>query len=154
MPSPGKVTSRFVACLIGIMLTSIAALAAPQRVVATTKVDSLQQAERQGAAIFSHDTFGGNRIWVPENSFSNQPVTCAACHTHGGRTVGTTPSGQRIPSLIGVASNYPMYIAKRHQVFTLERQVAHCIRGGLGGKAPNYDSPQMVDLIAYLASLH
>jgi thiosulfate dehydrogenase len=144
-------------CLTGLMaamLASTPALAAPRQVVATKRVDSLQQAERQGATIFAHATFGGNRIWVPDNSFNNQPVTCAACHTHGGRTVGTTPSGQRIPSLIGVASNYPMYIAKRHQVFTLERQLAHCIRAGLGGKMPGYDSPQMVDLIAYLASLN
>jgi thiosulfate dehydrogenase len=153
MPELHIIIKFFSAGLVAAILASTPALAAPQQIVATTRVDSLQQAERQGMEIFAHDTFGGNRIWVPENSFNNEPVTCATCHAHGGRTVGTTPSGKRIPSLIGVASNYPMYIPKRHRVFTLERQIAHCIRQGLGGKVPNYDSPEMVDLVAYLSSL-
>jgi cytochrome c len=63
------------------------------------------------------------------------------------------PSGAHIPSLIGAAANYPKFKAKKHAVYTLERQIVHCVRSGIMGKPPGYNSPEMVDLVVYLTAL-
>ena len=106
----------------------------------TAEVASMSQAVHQGAEIFATDKFGGVR-------------TCATCHSNGGRTEGTLPGGGHIPSLMGVAALFPKFVPQKHRVITLEQQLAHCIQGGLQGKPPASDSPEMVDLIAYLTSL-
>jgi thiosulfate dehydrogenase len=132
-------------CLAAVMVAgaigSGAALASP------TKPASLEAAAQQGAHIFATDSFGGKRM------FKGQPATCASCHSNGGKTEGTLPNGAHIPSLIGVAAQFPKFISQKHKVITLEEQLAHCIQGGLQGKPPAYNSPQMVDLITYLTSL-
>ena len=101
---------------------------------------SLAQAVAQGKQIFDHDKFGGVR-------------TCSACHINGGTTLGRLPNGAKIPSLIGVAAQFPRFNPKQHRVITLEQQLVHCIEGGLQGKAPAFDSPPMTDLVTYLTSL-
>lgn len=101
---------------------------------------SPDQAASQGLLIFNHDTFGGVR-------------TCSACHANGGTTLGHLPNGAKLPSLKGVAAQYPKYNAHAHRVVTLEQQLVHCIKGGLQGKPPAAASPQMTDLIAYLTKL-
>lgn len=65
---------------------------------------------------------------------------------------GSLPNGAPIPSLVGAAAQFPK-LARTGKVITLEEQVSHCVRGGLAGKPPAFNSPQMVDLIAYLTSL-
>ncbi len=130
-----------------------AATAPPGKFTATAKVSSLEQAAEQGAQIFNNDTFGTKQTWVPPNAFSNHLMTCAACHSDGGKTEGTTPSGAHLPSLIGAAAKYPKFKEKKHAVYTLERQIVHCVRSGIMGKPPAYDSPEMVDLVVYLTQL-
>ncbi len=120
---------------------------------ATAKVSSLEQAAAQGAQVFANDTFGTRQTWVPPNAFNSHLMTCAACHTDGGRPEGSTPAGQPIPSLIGAAARYPKFKGKKREVYTLERQIVHCVRAGILGKPPAYDSPEMVDLVAYLTQL-
>ncbi|WP_081849049.1 hypothetical protein [Acidiphilium angustum] len=107
----------------------------------------------RGGQLFDHARFGSTLTWVPDMAFHAKPMTCGACHTNGGKTIGTMPNGKQIPSLIGAAADFPRYNAKKHAVFTLQRQLAHCIRAGIGGKAPAYDSPAMIDLEVYLISL-
>lgn len=120
---------------------------------ATRRVSSLEQAAEQGAQVFANDTFGTRQTWVPPNAFNSRLMTCAACHTGGGRPEGTTPAGQHLPSLVGAAAKYPLYKGRKHAVYTLERQIVHCVRAGIMGKAPAYDSPEMVDLVVYLTQL-
>lgn len=117
------------------------------------KITPMQQAIDQGAAIFTSDRFGSTRTWIPDMAFHSKPVTCDSCHSNGGKTVGVMPTGAKIPSLIGTAADFPRYNAKAHEVFTLQRQLVHCIRAGIGGAAPAYNSPAMVDLEVYLISL-
>lgn len=123
---------------------------AAQSKPATTGID---QAAQKGAELFAHGTFDGRQTWVPPNSFSSKPMTCSACHTDGGRSEGLTPAGQHIPSLIGAAAKYPKYKAKKHAVYTLERQIVHCVRAGIMGQPPAYSSADMADLVAYLTKL-
>jgi thiosulfate dehydrogenase len=140
-------TSWVVAVLVAGAIGSPPALANAATATATAKVNSLEEAVQQGAHIFASDSFGGKR------TFKGQQVTCAACHSNGGKTEGTLPNGARIPSLIGAAAEFPKFIPQKHEVITLEQQLVRCIRGGLQGKPPASDSPQMVDLITYLTSL-
>jgi thiosulfate dehydrogenase len=101
---------------------------------------SLSQAAMQGEHIFNHDKFGGVQ-------------TCSACHVNGGTTMGHLPNGTKIPSLMGVAAQFPRYNPAAHSVVTLQQQLAHCITGGLKGKPPSPNSTQMTDLVTYLTKL-
>ena len=130
-----------------------AATAPAGQFTATAKVSSIDEAAAQGAQIFANDSFGSKQTWVPRNAFSSHAMTCAACHTDGGKREGATPSGAHLPSLIGAAAKYPKFKAKKHAVYTLERQIVHCVRAGIMGKPPGYNSPEMIDLVAYLTQL-
>lgn len=145
MIKPARPTSWLASILVAGLAGSAPAWA--NSATATARVNSLEQAVQQGARIFASDSFGGKR------TFNGQPATCSACHSNGGKTEGTLPNGAHIPSLIGAAAEFPKFVAGKHKVITLEQQVVHCIRGGLAGKPPASDSPQMVDLLAYLTSL-
>ncbi len=114
---------------------------------------TMEQAVEDGGKIFARDSFGSKQTWVPSGAFNSHLMSCAACHTGGGLTEGVTPSGAHLPSLIGAASNYPKFKAKKHAVYTLERQIVHCVRAGIMGQSPGYDSPEMVDLVVYLTAL-
>ncbi len=114
---------------------------------------TMEQAVQDGAKIFAQDSFGTKQTWVPDGAFGNHFMSCAACHTAGGVPEGTMPSGAHIPSLIGAASNYPKFKAKKHAVYTLERQIVHCVRSGINGTPPGYNSPEMIDLVVYLTAL-
>ena len=123
---------------------------------------SMEQAVRDGARIFAQDSFGTKLTWVPAGAFGSHLMSCAACHTDGGIPVGITPSGAHLPSLVGAAAEFPKlkhkknaveFKSKKPSIYTLERQIAHCVRAGVMGKAPGYDSPEMVDLVVYLTAL-
>ena len=151
-------TSTLATALLGTALvigagTASAATAPAGKFTATAKVSSIDEAADQGAQIFANDTFGSKQTWVPPNAFSSHVMTCAACHTDGGKSEGTTPAGAHLPSLIGAAAKYPKFKGKKHAVYTLERQIVHCVRAGIMGKPPGYNSPEMIDLVAYLTQL-
>jgi thiosulfate dehydrogenase len=149
MINSGSIMSWLLSVLVAGFLCSAPAWASSSTATATAtaKVSSLAEAVQQGAQIFASDSFGGKR------TINGQPATCDACHSNGGKTVGTLPNGAHIPSLIGAAAQFPKFNPRTEKVITFEQQLAHCIRGGLAGKPPAYDSSQMVDLIAYLTSL-
>lgn len=113
----------------------------------------MEQAVQDGAKIFAQDSFDTKQTWVPDGAFGSHLMSCAACHADGGIPEGKSPAGVPIPSLIGAASKYPKYKAKNHAVFTLERQIVHCVGAGIKGKPPGYNSPEMIDLVVYLTAL-
>jgi len=151
--APVLACALFAAALAFGAANASAATAPPGKFTATAKVSSIDEAAAQGAQIFANDTFGTKQTWVPPNAFSSHAMTCAACHTDGGKSEGTTPAGAHLPSLIGAAAKYPKFKAKKHAVYTLERQIVHCVRAGIMGKPPTYNSPEMIDLVAYLTQL-
>ncbi|HET9147961.1 MAG TPA: hypothetical protein VFN77_07925, partial [Acetobacteraceae bacterium] len=106
-----KASATLMAALAVAGIGSGAALASP------AKPASLEAAAQRGAHIFATDSFGGKRM------FKGQPATCASCHSNGGRTEGTMPNGAHIPSLIGVAAQFPKFIPQKHKVITLEEQL-------------------------------
>jgi cytochrome c len=128
-----------VICALSSGLIGTAALSSAQAASMKPAL-SLAQVAAQGEHLFNHDKFGGVR-------------TCSSCHVNGGTTMGQLPNGAKIPSLMGVAAQFPRYNPAHHQVVTLEQQLAHCITGGLQGKAPPANSPQMTALVTYLTKL-
>lgn len=130
-----------------------AAGAAPAGFAVPAHVASIDQAADQGARIFAHDSFGSSRTWIPAGAMDSRPMSCAACHTDGGRTEGVTPAGQHLPSLIGAAARFPRFNPRTGTAQTLQQQIAHCVRGGVGGQPPAANSPAMADLVAYLTRL-
>lgn len=133
--------------LVACVIAAVPAWASQTSAAVNATVTSMAQAEQQGARIFATDSFNGKRM------FKGQPATCDSCHTNGGRGPGTLPNGHPIPSLVGAAAQFPRFIPGKHKVITLQEQLAHCIRGGLQGTPPAFNSPQMVDLEVYLDSL-
>ena len=134
----------------GYCLAAVPPKAGPMRVQPAA---TMEQAVQDGGKIFAQDSFGSKQTWVPNGAFGSHVMSCAACHANGGTTEGVTPSGARLPSLVGAASNYPKFKAKKHAVYTLERQIVHCVRAGIMGQPPGYNSPEMVDLVVYLTAL-
>ena len=153
-PKPSVLAAARLACAAALLVPPACVAAAPAgRFTATAKVSSIDEAAQEGAQIFANDSFGSKQTWVPQGAFGSRPMTCAACHTGGGKSEGVTPSGAHIPSLIGAAANYPKFKANKQAVYTLERQIVHCVRAGIMGKPPAYDSPAMIDLVTYLTQL-
>lgn len=101
----------------------------------------LQQSISEGAHLFAKESFGG------------KGMTCASCHTDGGKKAGHLPNGMKIPSLTNAAVIFPRYNPKAGKVVTLGNQINGCIKNGLQGKPLAYNSPQMVAMESYLASL-
>lgn len=154
MPRPLVIAAVAPALLAVAVLPAATAGAAPATAfIPAARVASIDQAAREGARIFAQDSFGSNRTWVPAHSMTSRPMSCAACHTDGGKSEGVTPAGQHLPSLVGAAASFPKINPRNHTVYTLERQIAHCIRGGVGGRPPAYGGPAMSDLVAYLTRL-
>jgi thiosulfate dehydrogenase len=108
---------------------------------------SLDDAVQSGAEIFASDTFGSQK------KFNGQPASCASCHGTTGKTEGRTPNGTPLPSLIGAAATFPKFDGQNSEVITLEEQVMRCIKGGVQGEPPAYNSPEIVNLVTYLTSL-
>jgi thiosulfate dehydrogenase len=146
MNKSSAISAYLAAVVIACVLISSPTVAAPAE-AATAKASSLEEAMMQGEQIFASDRFGSTR------TFGGQPATCTSCHTNNGKTEGVMPNGSPLPSLVGVAATFPKFSPRKHQVITLEEQLMGCIKGGLQGQPPAYNSPQMVDLITYLTSL-
>ncbi|MDA8363605.1 MAG: cytochrome C [Gammaproteobacteria bacterium] len=107
----------------------------------------LQAAVNHGRNLFEHGTFGSSR------RMHGAPVTCSTCHMGGGLVAGRLPNGKPLPSLVNAAAIFPRYNPNLHRVVTLEMQIQHCIKGGLGGNPPAFGSKPMVDMVAYLHSI-
>ncbi len=101
--------------------------------------ETLRLAVHRGKYLFYHATFGGNGR------------TCETCHSAGGTTTGTAPNGMKLPSLANAAAIFPR--AHGNGVWTLQDQLTHCVKGGLHGTPPAYDSKAMRDLVTYITSL-
>lgn len=101
----------------------------------------MQSAIHAGKKLFTEATFGGNGM------------NCASCHRDAGRGPTILPNGKRFPSIADAAARFPRYNSRSGKVITLEDQIRHCVRNGLGGTPPAYGGRKMNELVAYLTSL-
>jgi thiosulfate dehydrogenase len=126
---------------IRILTASVGAallLSATQAVGATET--PLETAVATGGHLFATATFGGNGR------------TCEGCHNDGGKASGQL-GDRKLPSLLNAAAIYPRFSPGAGKVITLEGQVQSCIKGGLAGTPPEFGSPDLVAITAYLGSI-
>lgn len=152
---PGALLVLFLAGILWAPLPALAA--APENASA-----AVAQAIRHGATLFASDHFGSTlraplSASAAFNGFGDGAtqgplMSCESCHSNGGRTRGRVPEGPTIASLVNASAIFPRY-RKHHGVVTMGMQIRHCVRAGIHGRAPAYNSPELVDLEAYLGSL-
>lgn len=118
---------------------ALAVLIAPG--VASAADMQIENAVKQGKALFLHSTFDGNG------------KVCESCHLEAGTGPGKLPNGKAIPSLTNAAAIFPRFNAKNNKVILLEDQVRNCVAGALQGKPPAYGSAQLTSLVSYITSL-
>lgn len=73
-------------------------------------------------------------------------LRCTSCHLDGGTRPNVMP-------WVGVYARFPQYRARSGRVIDLEERIGDCFERSLNGRAPAYDSPEMRDMIAYMAWL-
>jgi len=73
-------------------------------------------------------------------------LTCANCHAGD----GTEPNGM---PLVGVYARFPQYRARSARVDRIENRINDCFERSMNGKALAWNSPEMRDMVAYLAFL-
>ncbi len=142
-----KKMTMLTSAIAGLALVLALPAAANMKVNSAAADKVLAQAASHGAEMFGHDTFGGHR------KMHGVSVTCDTCHMGGGQVAGQLPNGKQIASLVNAAAIFPRYSPKLHRVVTLEMQIQHCVKGGLGGRPPAFGSKAMVDMVAYLHSI-
>lgn len=82
--------------------------------------------------------------------------SCESCHPGGGTTGSEASVGDvslPIPSLIGVAAEYPKFSVADNQVVSMVRMIDNCIVLFMDGGHVALDSPEMVAIAMYVTSL-
>ncbi|HUQ20311.1 MAG TPA: c-type cytochrome [Gemmatimonadaceae bacterium] len=73
-------------------------------------------------------------------------LTCANCHVQDGTVADAMP-------LVGAYSRFPQYRARSGEVDLLEDRVNDCFQRSMNGKAIPVKSPEMRDIVTYIAFL-
>lgn len=96
-------------------------------------------AVRRGKAILE-----ATRDSMPE--FVGNDLRCTSCHLDNGLRKDAMP-------WVGVYSRFPQYRSRSGRVIDLEERIADCFVRSMNGRAPEFASPEMRDMIAYMAWL-
>jgi thiosulfate dehydrogenase len=73
-------------------------------------------------------------------------LRCASCHLDEGTRVNASP-------LVGVYARFPQFRKRSASVATIEDRVNDCFQRSMNGRALAHDSPDMRDIVAWLAFL-
>jgi thiosulfate dehydrogenase len=73
-------------------------------------------------------------------------LRCTSCHLDDGTRVNASP-------LVGVYARHPQYRARSNSVAIIEDRINECFKRSMNGRALPYDSPDMRDIVAWLAFL-
>jgi thiosulfate dehydrogenase len=79
-------------------------------------------------------------------AFVGNDLRCASCHLDSGLRKDAMP-------WVGVYSRFPQYRARSGRVIDLEERIADCFVRSLNGRAPEFASSEMRDMVAYMAWL-
>jgi thiosulfate dehydrogenase len=80
--------------------------------------------------------------WMP--NYVRADLSCADCHI----AAGTQPRGG---SFLGTYARFPQWNRRARRVIALQDRIAECFLYSMNGRAPAYDSPQMIAIVAYIA---
>lgn len=101
--------------------------------------DLLGASIRRGRALFA-----ATRDSLPANVGGN--LRCASCHLDDGKRANAAP-------LIGVYARFPQFRTRTGSVVMIEDRVNDCFQRSMNGRAIAWQSPEMRDIVAYLAFL-
>ena len=73
-------------------------------------------------------------------------LTCAQCHL----AAGMLPRGG---SFVGTYARFPQWNRRAHRVIALQDRIAECFLYSMNGKAPAYNSKEMIAIVSYIAWL-
>ena len=73
-------------------------------------------------------------------------LRCASCHLDDATRVNAAP-------LVGVYARFPQYRDRSNSVAIIEDRVNDCFQRSMNGRALPYDSPDMRDIVAWMAFL-
>lgn len=73
-------------------------------------------------------------------------LRCTSCHLDNGLRKHAMP-------WVGVYSRFPQYRSRSGRVIDLEERIADCFERSMNGRPPAFGSPEMRDIIAYMAWL-
>lgn len=97
------------------------------------------RAVRRGRAILQH-----TRDSLPAHVGNR--LACVSCHAFDGTQKHATP-------LIGVYARFPQYRPRSGKVDLIEDRINDCFERSMNGRAVDRASPEMIDLVAYMAFL-
>lgn len=114
-------------------------LAACQRAEPSTGRAATDASIRRGRALLI-----ATRDSLPGHVGNN--LRCTSCHLDEGRRPEAFP-------WVGVTARYPQYRSRNAAVSTIEDRVNDCFERSMNGSPIPVDSPEMRDMVAYMASL-
>lgn len=96
-------------------------------------------------------TFGqavkaGQALFMDTSSIAGNKLSCTSCHLNGG-------TDEKVLPLVGVASIFPEYNKRAKSVITLSQRIDACVQYSEAGRPLPLNSPQIVDITAYLTWL-
>ena len=102
--------------------------------------------DRMPSGPFGESVRLGRLIFTDTQRYAKQYVgnglNCENCHLDAGRLADSAP-------LWAAYTRFPAYRSKNKKVNSYQDRLAGCFRFSMNGKAPAYDSKEMVALVAY-----
>ncbi|MEO8449526.1 MAG: c-type cytochrome [Gemmatimonadota bacterium] len=78
--------------------------------------------------------------------FVGSRLRCTSCHLDAGTRPNASP-------FVGVYSRFPQYRSRNARINLIQERINDCFERSLSGKALAWDSPEMADMISYMAFL-
>lgn len=103
-------------------------------------LDSIPSGDFGDVVRLGHDIFTQTQVYAKD--FVGNGLNCVNCHLDDGRKSDSAP-------LWAAYIKYPAYREKNHKVNSYEDRLAGCFQFSMNGKAPAYDSKEMVALVTY-----